>query len=223
MGTSGDQDHAPTGAPAFHKRKVRNYLINRRLQLRLASWLLAVAAIISVVLGAVIMDSYRAQSKLVASQMILAGDESEAEGAAPTSERAAAKAMSSLLASADRRQMLWLGAGIGVVLVVLLGFSIILTHRIAGPAFIIAKTCRQVGEGNLSRPRPLRERDLLVELGDDVVHMVDSVRAREKDEGDRIAAATKRLADPAAGDAERRKALEDLDRLAVEKAKRLET
>ena len=126
-------------------------------------------------------------------------------------------------ANEDRARMVWLTAALAVVLVCLLGFAIVLTHRIAGPAFIIARTCRQVGEGNLSRPRPLRERDMLVELGDDVVQMVDSIREREQEEQQRIAAAAARIADPALAEAERRKVVEELERLVAEKAKRLGT
>lgn len=199
----------PAAAPAqegIHKRRVRNYLINTRLQLRFASWLLAVATAISVVLGYVLWRSYAETSRVVA-----------------LADPDVAEALAAAFASEDRARMVWLAVALAVVLLCLLGFAVVMTHRIAGPAFVIGRTCRQVAEGNLERPRPLRERDMLVELGDEVAHMVDAVRSREQDERDRILAALVRLSDPAASAEDRRGAISALERLAVEKAKRLAT
>lgn len=194
---------APEG---IHKRRVKNYLINTRLQLRFASWLLAVAAAISVVLGYVLWRSYAETSRVVA----LADPE-------------VADALAAAFASEDRARMVWLAAALAVVLICLLGFAVVMTHRIAGPAFVIARTCRQVAEGNFERPRPLRERDMLVELGDDVAHMVEAVRDREQDERDRILTALGRLSEAGASAEDRKAAVAVLERLAAEKAKRLAT
>jgi signal transduction histidine kinase len=199
------QETAPPPA-AFHKRKVKNYLINTKLQLRFASWLLAVAAMISVVLGYVLWRSYAETSRVVALM-----------------DPEAADSLAAAFASEDRARMVWLAAALAVVLVCLLGFAVVMTHRIAGPAFVIARTCRQVADGNFERPRPLRERDMLVELGDDVAHMVDAVRDRDQDERDRLAAAIAVLAGAGAGAEERQRAIEALQRLADEKTKRLAT
>jgi HAMP domain-containing protein len=197
---------APPADAVFHKRRMKNYLINTKLQLRFASWLLAVAAMISVVLGWVLWRSYAETSRLVA-----------------LSDPDGADSLAAMFASEDRARMVWLAAALAVVLVCLLGFAVVLTHRIAGPAFVISRTCRHVAEGNFERPRPLRERDMLVELFDDVIEMVDAIRDRDKDEQDRIAAAIARLGDPATGPEERRQAVESLEQLVAEKAKRLAT
>jgi hypothetical protein len=190
----------------FHQRRVKNYLINTKLQLRFASWLLAVAAMISVVLGWVLWRSYAETSRLVA-----------------LSDPDGADSLAAMFASEDRARMVWLAAALAVVLVCLLGFAVVMTHRIAGPAFVISRTCRQVAEGNFERPRPLRERDMLVELFDDVIDMVNAIRDRDKDEHDRIAAALASLANPAASAEDRRLASQALEALVAEKAKRLST
>jgi hypothetical protein len=207
-------DSSPATAPphaAFHKRRMKNYLINTKLQLRFASWLLAVAAMISVVLGWVLWRSYAETSRLVALSNLALSD---GDGADP---------LAAMFASEDRARMVWLAAALAVVLICLLGFAVVLTHRIAGPAFVIARTCRQIGEGNFERPRPLRESDMLVELFDDVIDMVDAIRARDQDERDRIAAALARLADPAASPDDRKRVAEALEQIVAEKAKRLAT
>jgi nitrogen fixation/metabolism regulation signal transduction histidine kinase len=97
------------------------------------------------------------------------------------------------------------------VLVCLLLAAVVITHRVAGPAFAIARTCREVGEGRLRRPRPLRARDLLVELGQDVAAMVDALREREAEERDLASAAAATLRDPAAAAEARAAAAAALD------------
>jgi hypothetical protein len=203
--SANSQATAPTNA-AFHKRRMKNYLINTKLQLRFASWLLAVAAMISVVLGWVLWRSYAETSRVVA-----------------LADPDVAESLAAAFASEDRARMVWLAAALAVVLICLLGFAVVLTHRIAGPAFVIARTCRQIGEGNFERPRPLRESDMLVELFDDVIDMVDAIRARDQDESDRIVAALARVGDPAASSDDRKLAIEALELIVAEKAKRLAT
>src|SRR5512145_1085106 len=198
---------AATPAPTVvHKRRVKNYLINTKLQLRFASWLLAVAATISIVLGWVLWRSYAETSRVVALM-----------------DPEVADSLAAAFASEDRARMVWLAAALACVLVCLLGFAVVMTHRIAGPAFVIARTCRQVGEGNYERPRPLRERDMLVELADDVITMVDAVRDRDQDERDRLAAALALMADPAGSADDRKRASQALEQLIAEKSKRLAT
>ena len=202
------QDSQATAPPsaAFHKRRMKNYLINTKLQLRFASWLLAVAAMISIVLGWVLWSSYAETSRVVA-----------------LADPDVAEALAAAFASEDRARMVWLAAALAAVLICLLGFAVVMTHRIAGPAFVIARTCRQVAEGNFERPRPLRQSDMLVELFDDVIYMVNAVRDRDQDERDRIADAMARLGDPTASPDDRKRAVELLEQLVAEKAKRLAT
>jgi hypothetical protein len=192
--------------PTVYKRRVRNYLINTRLQLQFASWLLAVAAAISVVLGWVLWRSYAETSRVVA-----------------LADPDVAESLAAAFASEDRARMVWLAAALAVVLVCLLGFAVVMTHRIAGPAFAIARTCRQVGEGIYERPRALRERDMLVELADEAAHMVEAVRLREEQERDALLATVRRLQEPGASPEDRQRGIEALQQLVDEKTKRLAT
>jgi hypothetical protein len=192
--------------PTVYKRRVRNYLIDTKLQLRFASWLLAVAAAISIVLGWVLWSSYAETSRVVA-----------------LADPDVAESLAAAFASEDRARMVWLAVALAAVLVCLLGFAVVMTHRIAGPAFAVARTCRQVGEGNYERPRPLRTRDMLVELADEAAHMVEAVRLREEQERDVILAAARRLQEPGATADDRKRAAEALQQLVDEKTKRLAT
>jgi hypothetical protein len=190
----------PTPERVRHRRKVRNYLLDVGLQLRFASYLVMIAGVISAFLGWRLWLSYREASRLVA-----LGD--------PLADEAIAQ----LLAREDRVRMVWLAAGLTLVVLCLSAFALVVTHKVAGPALVLARTCRQVGEGNLHRPRPLRRGDLLVSLADDVGAMVDALRVREGREREALSEAAEALR---ANGAER--AREIVKRLCAEKAARLD-
>ena len=187
-----------------HHRRVRNYLVDTSLQLRLASYLLLVGVLLSVGLGWLLWQAYQETSRVIALGAIDAAD-----------------SLAGALATEDRGRMLLVAGALAGVLLCLLGAAVVITHRIAGPAFAIGRTCRQVAEGKLIRPRPLRSGDLLVELGEDVAAMVDALRDRETAERDVILAAARALRDAAAAPEARGAAAAALDRVAGEKEERL--
>jgi hypothetical protein len=192
------------GEDGRRHRKVRNYLVDTSLQLRLASYLVGVAVVLSVGLGWLLWQAYQETSRVIAL-------------GAPD----AADSLAGALATEDRGRMLMVAAALAGVLVCLLAAAVVITHRIAGPAFAIGRTCRQVAEGKLVRPRPLRSRDLLVELGEDVALMVDALRDRETREQALVRAAARALRDPAAGAEARNVSAAVLEGLAAEKEERL--
>ena len=200
---------APEPAPAASagsasdrkpKRKIRNYLLDTGMQLKLASYLLAFAVLLSLGLGWHLWTAYRETSAVVA---------------------LGAPEVASALASEDRWRIVQISIILVVVLACLLAASVVITHRIAGPAFVIRRTCAQVSEGNLARPRPLRNHDLLVDLADTVATMVDALRDREAVDREAMARAAATLRDPDATPVVRAAAAAELERLAAEKEARL--
>jgi len=192
---------AQGGEGTREKRRLRNYLLDAGLQLRFASYLVAIAAVVSTFLGWRLWVSYREASRLVA-----LGD--------PVADEAIAQ----LLAREDRVRMIWLAAGLAFVVLALLGFALVVTHKVAGPALVMGRACREVGEGRLSRPRPLRRGDLLVNLADDVAAMVDALRVRELAEREALREAMAAMGEGPDGEA---RAREILGRVDAEKAARL--
>jgi len=197
--TAGARGSGRGGKP-YH-RMLRNYLIDASLQLRFASYLVAIAAALSAYLGWRLWISYREASRLVA-----LGD--------PVAD----EAIGQLLANEDRVRMIWLAVGLAGVVVCLLGFAVVTTHKVAGPALVLGRTCRQVGEGMLRPPRQLRRGDLLIGLADDVARMVDRLRAREERERALLHQAAMALSEGADG-VKRAQIL--VEQLATEKAGRL--
>ncbi len=192
------------GGPDTPKRRVRNYLLDTSLQLRLASYLVVVAMALSVALGWLLWSAWRETSRVVA-----------------LSVPEVAEALAPALAEADRGRIIGVAVALGLVLLCLLVGSGVVTHRLAGPAFALAQTCREVAAGRLAAPRKLRARDLLQDLATEVSIMVDALRARELGERAAISRAVARLRDPALPQPERDAALADLERLASDKDVRL--
>jgi methyl-accepting chemotaxis protein len=198
---------AAAGASAGGKpptRKLRNYLLDTSLQLKLASHLVAVATALSLGLGWLLWNAYRETSRVVA-----LGDPDAAE------------TLAAALAAEDRARMLIVAVALVGVLVCLLGAAVVVTHRIAGPAFVLGRTCQRIAEGDLTPPRPLRARDLLVDLAADVARMVEGLRAREALEREVIARVLAALREGGADPQRRALAVAELEALAAEKGTRL--
>jgi hypothetical protein len=180
------------------RRKLRNFLLDPGLQLRLGGYLVAIAVGLSAALGWQVWRAYSEASELVA-----LGD--------PRSDGVVA----AMLRADDRARMLWTAGILSCVVLCLLGLAVVVTHRIAGPALAMARTCRAVASGALVRPRPLRRGDLLVGLADEVNAMVEGLRAREEEERERLARAAQVLVRSP------EEAKEMLEQLVAEKARRV--
>jgi methyl-accepting chemotaxis protein len=198
IGTSGE------AAPPTAKRRVRNYLIDTTLQLRLAAYLVAVAGTLCAALGWMLWSAYQETSRVVALSSPDAGD-----------------ALASLFADGDRARIVLVAGALAVVLLLLLVSAVVVTHRIAGPAFALRRACREIAAGGLASPRPLRSGDLLQDLADDFAGMVEALRAREAQEREAIVRAAAALRAPDATPAARAAAAALLERLATEKDERL--
>jgi hypothetical protein len=203
---SGPAASAPLAGDKTATRKLRNYLLDTSLQLKLASYLVAVATALSLGLGWLLWSAYRETSRVVA-----LGDPD------------AADILAAALAAEDRGRIVIVAAALAGVLLCLLGAAVVVTHRIAGPAYVIARTCRLVGEGDLTPPRPLRARDLLVDLAGNVSHMVEGLRAREARERETLARAVAALREAGADPQRCAAALAELEALAADKGARLGT
>lgn len=156
----------PTPAPRpSPRRRWRTLLLDPGLQLRLGGALVAAASAVGLALGWQLWRAFREASRLVA-----LGD--------PRAEAVVA----ALLRAEDRRRIALLGVVLAAVVAALGIAAVVASHRIAGPAFALGRSCRAVAAGVLPRPRPLRRGDLLGALGADVSAMLEALRAREEEE-----------------------------------------
>src|SRR5947209_20283747 len=112
----------PLAATGRGRRRLRNYLLDAPLQLRLASYLLAVGVALSLGLGLLLWRAYQETSRVIALSDPDAGD-----------------SIARALATEDRSRVVTIAVVLGAVLVCLLGSALVISHRIAGPAFAIAR------------------------------------------------------------------------------------
>jgi len=76
------------------------------------------------------------------------------------------------------------------LLVVFIGLAgIVVTHKVAGPAYKMKRQIKDVGQGRLRVPAPLRKGDDLGDLFQAFESMVISLRERQKEEIDKLDAA----------------------------------
>src|SRR5262245_24797105 len=149
-------DTAPAAAPAVgkpqgHQRHLRNYLLNARYQLRYTLTIVGIALALTGGLGYVVMSKTHEATRLV-----------EVRAMDPTDELA--QQLVQQMAVNDRIVMFVLIA-FGLLLgVVLAAYSIVLTHKVAGPLYKVSKYLDAMRDGKLSTVYNLRKGDELVEF-----------------------------------------------------------
>ena len=135
----------------MHKRSLRNLLLDRKLQLRYVLVMVAVVGTLTVALGSLVWHFLREASAVVAVRSL---DPSDLE----------AIQLQQVFARNDRWLLVAL-IGFGVVLTTTLaGYSLVLTHKIAGPLFKIAWHMDRIKNGHLRQVHDLRRGDQLLEF-----------------------------------------------------------
>jgi len=111
--------------------------------------------------------------------------------------------------------------GVGFALLTALGvgvWSIVATHRICGPLFILERYLGELGENRIPKVRPLRKKDEFKELFATFTTSMDKLRAQRSQEKETIKAAMQKLEALTSNGEERQRpnlvqAKEDLDQL----------
>ncbi len=64
----------------------------------------------------------------------------------------------------------------GLMVASITGLGVIITHRIAGPIYMLSRFCQKVAKGHLGNLRPLRQKDELKEFHESINLMIGSLR-----------------------------------------------
>jgi methyl-accepting chemotaxis protein len=83
------------------------------------------------------------------------------------------------LAREDNKIMLYLVAFVIAIFLSLVIWGILITHRIAGPIFIISRYVDSITDGKIPETRPLRKKDELKEFFEKFNKMLESLKERE--------------------------------------------
>ncbi|MBK8480539.1 MAG: hypothetical protein IPL40_05130 [Proteobacteria bacterium] len=166
-------------ATTRHRRLIRNYLLDRRLQLGYSLIVVLVSGALSAGLGYFWYGEMRQASQIVEVQVLSSLDEQ------------GARQIHQDLARQDRRRLIAL-VGFSVVLAVALaGYGIVFTHKVAGPLHKMKLAFGAVRDGQLPAVHDLRRRDQLRGFWAAFKEMYVALREQtqqELDELDQIAA-----------------------------------
>jgi hypothetical protein len=169
---------AATGLPSpvprsRHQRKLSNYLLDKKLQLRYIFSVTILSALISGALGYMIYDQRRTASESIERDL-------QALTQADASRQEFEDHVASVLA-ADDQALIYKMFGVGLGLVVILSaYLVIMTHKVAGPLFKVSSYFDQMTEGRLGAVTALRRGDMLQDFFSDFKAMHESLRARSQ-------------------------------------------
>lgn len=165
----------------------RTFLIDRRFQLKWTAIIVLVGVVISAGLGYFILRLTSENTELLALDA----------------------AYSKQVAALDTSTIYYLIGFVLLMAIALFFWGILMTHRVAGPIFLVTRYLRQMAEGNLPRIRPLRRHDELRELFETFADMVAELYQKDKLEAKLIGQAAQELQEKG-GQTETIQALEKL-------------
>lgn len=198
-----------------YKRKLRNFLINRHLQVRYTLLFLAITVALYAILGVLFFREIKTQDAMLMN-LATAEEALKASNADPE-EVALLKAQAEFLGAEQGgvAGLLWV-ALFGLVSVLFVG-SIYMTHRIAGPIHAVNLYLHEVAAGQWRRLRPFRKGDEFAFLRDGFDLVYDHLTERERSE----IAALKHVRDALNGNPAQLGAKAEVERLIAEKTARV--
>jgi len=161
-----DPSAKTTAAHPKYKRKLANYLLDKKLQLRYVLLVTILSTVISGALGFMIYQQTTDSSDSIKKDLVAFNEEDLQQG------------ISGNLDDVDRRlvyEMVGFGAGL---ILILSAYLVIMTHEVAGPLFKVSIYFDRMAEGRLGRVTPLRRGDMLVDFYTNFTDAHDALRAR---------------------------------------------
>jgi methyl-accepting chemotaxis protein len=162
-------------SPRTHPpRKLRNYLLEPKFQLKYTSMVVAVTVVVAAVLG------YQAYRYSTGQTEMLNIERMQSKGADVDAQFIAS--MEEYARAADRKVLLAVLGGIAALALALGVTGVVVTHRLVGPAYRLKQMLRDVSAGRMQVAGKLRKHDELQDVFEAFAQMVDNLRAtRERD------------------------------------------
>lgn len=216
---------APAAPAPPYKRSVKNYLIDRRFQLKYTSYILVVAVVISGILGAFLVytsNAVVAESRKVSDVVRMQIKDDPIYGSNPELLKAYTSQADEGDAKVAGQQRMMLGGivgGLGLMCVFLGLTGIVVTHKMVGPLYKMKMLLRQVGDGKLNYQGKVRKGDEFQDFFEVFADMVVKLKERQRNEVEELTVAVE-LAKKSGADAEalqRIEAVRDEMRAALER------
>ncbi len=162
-----------------YRRRLSNYLLNKRLQLRYVGFVTILSALLSGTLGYLIWQQENQASSQILESVDTLCESGDAEACADFR-----KDLDANLSHYDNSLVLIMG-GVGIGLgVVLFFFMVVMTHKIAGPLYKVSTYFRRMSRGQLGPVYPLRKGDMLMEFYEKFQGMHEAVRSQFQRDAD---------------------------------------
>lgn len=207
LGGNAPREGGPQRPP--YKRKLSNYLLDKRLQLRYVLFVTILSGIIAGALGYLIYSQSSTASDSIARAM---DDPLFAE----VKQTAIAE-----LHSEDRILVYkMIGLGIGLI-AILSAYLVIMTHKVAGPLYKVSMYFDRMAEGRLGNVTALRKGDMLQDFFGNFREMHEAVRKRMQTDVITIEGAVSALRSKAGTDPRMADALDAMDKHLTHRKKQL--
>jgi len=177
----GDTPKTAAAAPRQpYKRKLSNFMLDKKLQLRYVMLVTVLSAMISGSLGYLIYHQRHQASASIDSDLA-ALTQSDASFSDVKNEVAEDNAH-------DDRMLVYKMAGVGIGLVLILSaYLVIMTHKVAGPLFKVSLYLAKMRDGRFDKVYNLRKGDQLVDFYDQFKAAHGGIVAMQRDDIARIA------------------------------------
>jgi hypothetical protein len=204
--------HEKTGP--VHKRKLSNYLLDKKLQLRYVLLVTILSGLIAGSLGYLIYQQSRTASASLEADLATL-----TQGDASWSDLQAQEVAH--LESGDR-DLIYMMVGVGIGLVVILSaYLVIMTHKVAGPLYKVTMYFDRMARGRLGTVTALRRGDMLLDFYANFKDMHEAVRTRLQGDVITMESAAAALRTKAGGDDKLAEALDSMDKHVTVRKKQL--
>jgi hypothetical protein len=200
--------------PQRHKRKLSNYLLDKKLQLRYILLVTMLSGVISGSLGYLIYQQRHSASSAI--EGVLEGLSANDKTYDELREVVAADYR------AEDRALMYKMVGVGVGLVVILSlYLLIMTHKVAGPLYKVSLYFDKMAQGRIGKVTALRDGDMLQDFYSTFREMHDALRIRAQADVISLEAAASTLRIKAGTDPKLAEALDALDKHVTQRKKNL--
>ncbi|MCP4446189.1 MAG: hypothetical protein GY811_12710 [Myxococcales bacterium] len=147
-----------------HNRKISNYLIDKKLQLRYVIFVTTLSALICGMLGFLIWQQADVATNIIREQLADAPDMAD-------------EVIRSLKSEDQNLIFTMVASGVGLIVLLSL-LLVVMTHKVAGPLFKVTRYLDKMRDGRLDTVWPLRKGDMLQNFYLKFSAMHTSVKAR---------------------------------------------
>ena len=141
-------------------RSAKRLLLDKRFQLKYTAMIVSVAAVLSLSLGGFLLSKVRENSRILDLESL--GD----------------SGFSAQLNAADNELVWIIAMSLVCFMVVITLLSILITHRMAGPIYVMTRHLTTLARGKLPEVRALRKGDEFIECHDALVNVVSGLEKR---------------------------------------------